>query len=183
MYKKYFKRLLDIIFSLLLLIILFPLFIIVGLACKKINGHVFFYQKRDGLNKKSFMIYKFMSLKDIKGTVYERSTKTTRLIRTLGLDELPQLINIVKGDMSFVGPRPFITGEELPSKPSKKIYAVRPGVISLAISKGRWNVSYKNRLKYDEEYASNVTFKQDIIILFKSIGVIFKQLRGDIWKK
>lgn len=183
MYKKYFKRLLDIIFSLLLLIILFSLFIIVGIICKGINGKVFFLQKRDGLNKRSFIIYKFMSLKDMNGTVLERSTKTTRLIRMLGLDELPQLINILKGDMSFIGPRPFITDEELPSKPSEKIYSVRPGVVSLAVSKGRWDVSYENRLKHDEQYTSNVTLKQDIIILFKTIGVILGQLRGDVWKK
>lgn len=184
MYRKYFKRLLDIIFSLIFIIILFPLFIIVGLICGIVDKQVFFLQKRDGLNKKSFTIYKFCSMKNIEGTYLERTTKITRLIRNLGLDELPQLFNVLKGDMSFIGPRPFITGEKLPSVPKDIIYTVRPGIISLSISKGRREVSYKNRLKYDEEYVSNVTFIRDVIILFKTLGVLVRQnLRGDVWKK
>lgn len=184
MYQKYFKRLLDFVFSIFLLILLFPLFIVVGITCKVINKQVFFLQKRDGLNKKSFTIYKFCSMKNIEGSYLERTTRVTRFIRNLGLDELPQLFNILKGDMSFIGPRPFITGEKLPSLPSAKIYTVRPGVVSLAISKGRRLVRYQERLKYDELYVSNVTWKQDTKILFQSLRVLVRQsIRGDVWKK
>lgn len=98
MYKKYFKRLLDIIFSLVLLIILFPLFIITGIICLIVNKQVFYLQQRDGLNKRSFTIYKFCSMKNIEGNYLQRTTKLTRFIRNIGLDELPQLINILKGD-------------------------------------------------------------------------------------
>lgn len=175
MYKKYFKRLLDIVFSLILLIVLFPLFIMTGIICFIVDKQVFYLQKRDGLNKKSFTIYKFCSMKNIEGNYLERTVPITRFIRNIGLDELPQLINILKGDMSFIGPRPFITGEPLPSKPKDIIYTVRPGVISLAISKGRRDVTYSNRLKYDEEYVLNVTFKNDILILFRTFNLLIKQ--------
>lgn len=184
MYKKYFKRLLDILFSLILLVILFPLGLIIVILSKVNTGKVFYMQKRDGKNKKSFTMYKFCSMKNIEGSYMERTTKTTRVMRSLGLDELPQLINILKGDMSFVGPRPFITGEELPSNPSDKIYKVRPGVISLAVAQGRRKINHEMRLKYDEVYVSNVCLKQDIIILIKTLGVLIKQnVRGDVWKK
>ena len=146
MYRRYFKRLLDIIFSLLLIVILLPVFVVTGIICKIVDKQVFFFQKRDGLHKKSFTIYKFCSMKNISGNYLERTTKMTRIIRNLGLDELPQLINILKGDMSFIGPRPFITGEPLEPTPKDIIYKVRPGLISLAIAKGRRKVSYKNRL-------------------------------------
>ena len=184
MYKKYFKRLLDIIFSITLMFLLLPITVLVGLLCKLNTGNMLFMQKRNGKHKKSFIMYKFCSMKSIDGTYLERTTKVTRLLRAFGLDELPQLFNILKGDMSFIGPRPFITGEKLPIEPSDKIYTVRPGVISLAIAQGRRTVSHENRLKYDEVYASNVTFRQDVVILLKTLGVIFKQnKRGDVCKK
>ena len=184
MYKKYFKRLLDMFFSIILIIMLFPIGLIVGILCKYNTGKVFYLQKRDGKNKKSFTMYKFCSMKEIDGNYMERTTKTTRFLRSLGFDELPQLINILKGDMSFIGPRPFITGEILPQEPSDKIYAVLPGVISLAVAQGRRKISHENRLKYDEVYATNITFKQDVVILFKTIGVLIRQnVRGDVWKK
>ena len=184
MYRKYFKRLLDILFSLFLILLLWPIGIIVGVLCKITSGKVFFLQQRDGKDKKSFAIYKFRSMKDVNGNYLERTTKITRVIRSFGLDELPQLINILKGDMSFVGPRPFITGEELPVLPSDKIYTVKPGVISLATANGRRKISHEMRLKYDEVYVSNVTFKQDVVILFKTLAVLIKQnVRGDVCKK
>ena len=167
-----------------MIIILFPISLIVGILCKCNTGKVLYLQKRDGKNKKSFTMYKFCSMKEIAGNYMERTTKTTRFLRSLGFDEIPQLINILKGDMSFIGPRPFITGEKLPQIPNDKIYTVLPGVISLAVAQGRRKISHESRLKYDEVYVSNVTFKQDAVILFKTLGVLIRQnIRGDVWKK
>lgn len=184
MYKKYFKRFFDIIFSIVFIIILLPISIIIGIVCKISVGKVFFCQKRDGLNKKSFTMYKFCSMKNIEGNNIDRTTKITRIIRSLGLDELPQLINILKGDMSFIGPRPFITLEKLTTYPNDIVYAAKPGVISLACAKGRRKISHENRLKYDEIYVKNITFKNDIVILFQTLGVLIKQnIRGEVWKR
>ena len=176
MYKKYIKRLLDIIFSIILIVIFFPIFIIIGIICLIITGKVIFKQNRDGLNKKSFVIYKFSSIKEDR-----TYSKVLNFIRSFGLDELPQLINILKGDMSFIGPRPFITGEVLPPDYiDPLIYSVKPGVISLATANGRRRISHKMRLAFDLEYVSNVTFQSDISIIFKTIGVLFKQnIHGD----
>ena len=174
MYKKYIKRLLDILISFISIIILMPLLIVVGIICKIITGKVIYKQKRDGLNKKSFTIYKFSSIK--KG----HYSKMLNFIRCFGMDELPQLINILKGDMSFVGPRPFITGEVLPMMPKDEAYTVRPGMISLATANGRRFISHEKRLGYDLEYVKKVSFKMDIYIIFKTIGIIIKQnLDGD----
>lgn len=184
MYRKYFKRLLDLLFSILLLLLLLLIGVIIAMLSKIHTGKIFYLQRRDGKDKKSFTMYKFCSMKEINGNYMERTTKVTRVLRSLGLDELPQLFNILKGDMSFVGPRPFITGEELPTEPGSKIYTVRPGVVSLATANGRRKITHEMRLKYDEEYVDNVTFKQDVIILFKTLGVLIKQnVRGDVWNK
>lgn len=184
MYKKYFKRIIDIIMASILLIVLFPLFIFVGIASKITTGKILFKQKRDGLNKKSFNIYKFKTMIDGLEDKYEGIPKIMKMIRAVGLDELPQLINIIKGDMSFVGPRPFITGEELPIYPKDIFYTVRPGVTSLSSSKGRRYVSHEKRLEYDYEYIENTSLLLDIKIIFGTIKVLFKQnMRGESWKK
>ena len=175
MYRYFIKRLLDIVFSLVLIILFLPLMIIVGIISKCVTGHFIFKQKRDGLNKKSFTMYKFSSIKPSR-----EYSKILNVLRSFGLDELPQLFNILKGDMSFIGPRPFITGETLPKYPDKKTYTVRPGVISLATANGRRKISHEERLNYDLIYANKVNFILDIKIFFKSIYVILKQnTKGD----
>jgi lipopolysaccharide/colanic/teichoic acid biosynthesis glycosyltransferase len=175
MYRYFIKRLLDIIFSLILIILLSPLMIIVSIISKCVTGKFIFKQYRDGLKKKKFMMYKFSSIKPNR-----EYSKLLNVIRSFGLDELPQLFNILKGDMSFIGPRPFITGEPLPTYPDKKVYTVRPGVISLATAKGRRKISHEQRLEYDLIYANKVNFILDIKILFGSICVILKQnTKGD----
>lgn len=184
MYDRYFKRLLDIIFSLILLLILSPLFIIIGIISKVVTGGIIFKQDRDGLGKRSFVMYKFKSMLDGDMDKYVRTPKIMRTIRALGLDELPQLVNILKGDMSFVGPRPFITGEELPGEVEPIIYTVKPGVVSLASANGRRKISFQKRLKYDYIYATNVNLKLDLYVVFKTLGVLIKQnVRGESWKK
>ena len=170
MYRYFIKRILDIINSILLIIILMPLMIIVGVISKILTGHFIYKQKRDGLNKKSFPMYKFSSIKE--DTTY---SKVLNVIRSFGLNELPQLFNILKGDMSFVGPRPFITGEKLPKYPNKDFYTVRPGVVSLATAMGRRRLTHEKRLEYDLIYIKNVSFISDIKIIFKSLYVILKQ--------
>jgi len=176
MYKKFIKRLLDIIFSLILIIVLFPLMLIVGIICRCITGHFIFKQPRDGMHKKSFTMYKISSMKPDFSY-----SKTLNVIRSYGLDELTQLYNILKGDMSFIGPRPFITGEVLPPDPIDPIiYTVRPGVVSLATAKGRREITHAQRLAYDVEYVKNMSLIMDISIIFKTIIVILKQsIHGD----
>ena len=184
MYSKYIKRFLDVICSIVLIIILSPIFIIVGLISRICTGNILFCQRRDGLNKRSFIMYKFKTMYDGIQSDDVRTPKIMKYIRALGLDELPQLFNILKGDMSFVGPRPFITGEKLPSEPEYIVYTVLPGVVSLAIANGRRKISHKKRLNYDYIYATNVSFKLDVYIVFKTIVLLFKQnFRGGSWKK
>ena len=191
MYKKYFKRVMDFVLSLMAIIVLSPVLLVVAVLVRtKLGSPVLFKQERPGKDEKIFKLYKFRTMtdeKDENGKLLPdevRLTKFGKMLRSTSLDELPQLINILKGDMSFVGPRPFITGEELPKKPSDIIYTVKPGVISLATANGRRKISHEMRLKYDEVYVSNVTFKQDVVILFKTLAVLIKQnVRGDVCKK
>ena len=166
MYKKYIKRLLDILFSVILIILLLPLMIILGILSKIYVGNVIYKQSRDGRNKKSFTMYKFKTMLDIKGDYKTRTPVVMRKVRSLGLNELPQLFNILKGDMSFIGPRPFITGEVLPKYPDPITYEVAPGLISLAISNGRRNITHEERLKYDVIYVKKISFKLDVEIIF-----------------
>lgn len=181
MYKKYFKRILDIVFSLILIILLFPFMVIIGIISKVSVGNVIYKQYRDGKDKKSFMIYKFKTMLDIDANYKERTPQVMVKIRAWGLDELPQLFNILKGDMSFIGPRPFITNEILPEKPDDIIYTVRPGVMSLAISNGRRKITHHERLKYDYKYIKDISFKLDLLIFLKTIQMLFKQnLRGEL---
>ena len=184
MYKNVFKRLLDIFFSLLLIILLLPLMVIVGILSKIYTGNVIYKQARDGKHKKSFTMYKFKTMLDIKGDYKTRTPAVMKKIRCLGLDELPQLFNILKGDMSFIGPRPFITGEVLPKYPDPITYEVSPGLISLAVSNGRRNITHDERLKYDIKYVQEISFKLDVTIVFKTIYILLKQnLRGELWTK
>lgn len=173
MYEKYIKRIFDIVFSIIFLLILFPLFIITGIICLICNGGIIYKQDRVGLNKKSFVMYKFKSLNDLPGNNYERSNNLTRFIRQIGLDELPQFINILKGDMSFVGPRPFIKDEPLPIRPKRIIYKVKPGFTGMAQSHGRRQIGHKQRLEYDEYYVKNISFILDLKIILRTFTALF----------
>lgn len=187
MYKKI-KRGLDIIFSLVLLIIGGIFLLIVGLIIKIDSpGPAIFKQERLGLNGKVFNIYKFRSMcqgAEKKGTgVYSlkgdpRVTKVGRFIRATSIDELPQLINILKGEMSFIGPRPTLTYhpwklEEYTDEQIKR-FKVRPGVTGLAQINGRKDVSWDKRIIYDVNYVENLSFMLDLKILLKTIVKVFK---------
>ena len=187
MYKKI-KRGLDIIFSLLLLIIGGIFLLIVGLIIKIDSpGPAIFKQERLGLNGKVFDIYKFRSMcqgAEKKGTgVYSlkgdpRVTKVGRFIRATSIDELPQLINILKGEMSFIGPRPTLTYhpwklEEYTDEQMKR-FKVRPGVTGLAQINGRKDIPWDERIIYDVNYVENLSFMLDLKILLKTIVKVFK---------
>ena len=183
MYKKYIKNILDISLSLVGLVILLPFFLIISIIIKlESKGPVFFKQERIGKNGKVFKIYKFRSMivgaEKIGTGVYskkddDRVTKVGRFIRMTSIDELPQLINILKGEMSFIGPRPVLTYhpwkyEEYTEEQLKR-FEVKPGVTGWAQIHGRKNVEWNRRIKLDVEYVKTVTFLLDLKIFFKTI--------------
>jgi undecaprenyl phosphate N,N'-diacetylbacillosamine 1-phosphate transferase len=179
-YKKI-KRLLDIVLSLIGLTILSPILLIVAIAIKlESKGPVIFQQERLGLNGKVFKIYKFRSMcvgaersgvYETKGDV--RVTKIGKFIRKTSIDEFPQFVNIIKGDMSIIGPRPTLTYHPWSfddyTEEQKKRFNVRPGVTGWAQINGRKDVSWDKRIDYDVEYAENLSFGFDLKIFFRTI--------------
>ena len=177
----YVKRLIDIILSIILIIITLP-FMLITLIILVINlGLPIFNQRRyrEGLYKKKFLMYKFRTKKMNVDNLprKERYTKCSYLVDKLKLNELPQLFNILFGQMSFVGPRPFIPDELLPEgEISDKRYYVRPGLTNLAfVSKDK--VLHKQKLLYDIEYYDNFGFKQDLLIFIKTPIAIIRKLK------
>lgn len=175
MYKKYIKRLIDIILSLLLIITLLPLIILISIIeIFNIGFPIIFKQSREGKNKMPFNIYKFRTLKINYNN--DTTTKFTRFLRKTGLDELPQLFNILKGDMSFIGPRPFLINDSLPDDYIDPIrYTVKPGIFGLAQANGRREIEHHEKLKYDVEYTKNISFLLDFKCFFKTIYVVIIQ--------
>jgi undecaprenyl phosphate N,N'-diacetylbacillosamine 1-phosphate transferase len=177
------KRLLDIILSLIGVLIIIPLLIIVSIAIKlESKGPVIFKQKRLGLNGKVFEIYKFRSMcvgAEKQGSGHysfvgdPRVTKVGEFIRKTSIDELPQFFNILKGDMSIIGPRPTLTYHpksfEEYTQEQKKRFSVRPGVTGWAQINGRKEVLWDKRIEYDIHYVENLSFIFDIKIFFKTI--------------
>ena len=183
MYKKYIKRFLDIIISLVALIILSPVMLIVAILVRvKLGSPVIFKQERPGKDEKIFKLYKFRSMSDKKdenGKLLpdsERLTKFGKVLRATSLDELPELINILKGEMSLIGPRPLAVSY-LPyyNKKEKHRHDVRPGLTGLAQINGRNALNWEERFEYDIEYVNNITFINDIKILFKTAYKVFKR--------
>ena len=178
----YIKRLLDIIISLLLIIVTFPLMLITVMLLVIDLGLPIFNQRRyrEGLYKKSFLMFKFRTklMNSDNLPREERYTKLSGLIDNLKLNELPQLFNILFGQMSFVGPRPFIPGEKLPEgKISEKRYYVRPGLTNLAFVSKKDELTHKQKLSYDIKYYDNFSFKQDLLIFFKTPLCIIRRLK------
>ena len=168
---RYIKKILDFIFSLILIILLLIPMVIISILILTIDRKSFiFKQDRTGLNGKIFKIYKFRTMKNGK------VTKLGKYIRRLSLDELPQLFNILIGDMSFIGPRPWITEYyDNMNEDQKRRVSVLPGLTGLAQVSGRNNIDIFKKIDYDLEYVDNFSFKQDISILFKTICVLFKK--------
>jgi len=181
MYQKYIKRLFDIILSSVLILFLFPLMILIFFLVWICIGFPFFFQKRPGQHNKIFTLYKFKSLYDIDKNFLEnrRQNKLGDFLRKTGLDELPQLFNVLKNDMSFVGPRPLLIEYLKKYTPyEKKRHLVKPGITGLAqISpEPSGKKSWSKSIKLDIFYVNNVSFFLDIEILFKTlILVLFKK--------
>lgn len=181
MYKKYIKRILDVIFSLLILVLFCWLYIIVAILVRiKLGSPILFRQKRPGYKEKIFGIYKFRTMTDATdadGNLLpdkDRLTSFGKILRKTSLDEIPELFNILKGEMSFIGPRPLLI-EYLPYYTDKeKIrHTVRPGLTGLAQASGRNLVDWDTRLAYDVEYVENLTFRMDIMVIIKTIKTVF----------
>ncbi|MEF2619798.1 MAG: sugar transferase [Clostridia bacterium] len=183
MYAKYIKRTLDLILSLMALIVLMPLMIIIGILVRiNLGSPIIFKQKRPGKNEKVFTLYKFRTMtdkRDIDGNLLPdeyRLTKFGKFLRSTSLDELPELINIIKGDMAIVGPRPLLV-EYLPyyTEEEKHRHDVRPGLTGLAQVNGRNTISWEEKLKYDTEYIKQISFYSDLKIIFKTIKKTIKR--------
>ena len=183
MYAKYIKRILDLILSLMALIVLMPLMIIIGILVRiNLGSPIIFKQKRPGKNEKIFTLYKFRTMtdkRDIDGNLLPdeyRLTKFGKFLRSTSLDELPELINIIKGDMAIVGPRPLLV-EYLPyyTEEEKHRHDVSPGLTGLAQVNGRNAISWEEKLKYDTEYIKKISFYSDLKIIFKTIKKTIKR--------
>ncbi len=190
MYAKYIKRFLDLILSLLALIILMPVLIIVAIAIKiDSKGPVFFLQERLGKNGKVFKIIKFRTMVvnaekigdglKVKSEKDNRITRVGKVLRKTSLDELPQLINVVKGEMALIGPRPPVTYhphkyEEYPEE-QKRRFLVRPGITGLAQVRVRNSATWDERIKIDLEYIEKITFIGDTNIIFDTIKQLVKK--------
>lgn len=182
MYAKYFKRMLDFILSLIALIILSPILLIVAILVRiKLGNPIIFKQQRPGKDEKIFTLYKFRTMtdkKDENGNLLpdsERLTNFGKLLRSTSLDELPELINILKGDMAIVGPRPLLV-KYLPyyTEEEKHRHDVRPGLTGLAQICGRNNLDWNERFEMDLKYVNSISFKEDLIIIFKTISSVLK---------
>ncbi|WP_195476224.1 sugar transferase [Enterococcus mundtii] len=176
-YQKWGKRALDICFSALALVVLSPVLLIVALLVKiKLGSPIIFKQNRPGKDEVIFSMYKFRTMtdaKDANGNYLPdnvRLTKFGQLLRATSLDELPELWNILKGDMSFVGPRPLLV-EYLPlyNENQRKRHSVRPGLTGLAQVKGRNAISWQKKFELDIKYINSVSFLCDVSIIFQTV--------------
>lgn len=184
MYRKYFKRPLDFLGALFLLIILSPLLLVVTVWLHFANkgAGAFFLQDRPGKDAKIFKVIKFKSMTDERGPDgnllpdAQRLTKVGKFVRSTSIDELPQLFNVLKGDMSFIGPRPLLI-RYLPyyTKREKLRHSVRPGITGWAQINGRNNITWDHKLECDAFYVEHISFFFDIKILFLTIYKVFKR--------
>ncbi|CYV62828.1 TPA: sugar transferase [Streptococcus suis] len=183
LYEKYFKRLLDILLSLFAIILLSPIILMVSiLVYFKLGSPVLFTQERPGKDEKIFKMYKFRTMtdeKDEKGELLPDSVRLTafgKWLRSTSLDELPELFNILKGDMSIVGPRPLLV-KYLPlySEEQARRHEVRPGLTGYAQANGRNSLTWEEKFKMDVKYVGSVTFIGDIIILIQTVLAVFKR--------
>lgn len=183
LYEKCIKRMLDIVLSLSALIILSPvMFVVWCLVRIKLGSSAIFKQERPGLNGKVFKLYKFRTMTDERDENGEllpdevRLTKFGKALRSTSLDELPELWNIVKGDMSIVGPRPLLV-KYLPlySERQARRHEVRPGFTGLAQVKGRNSISWEEKFEWDVWYVDNITFGGDIKIILNTVKVVLKK--------
>ena len=183
MYKRFVKRCLDFVLSLAALIILSPVLLLVAILVRcKLGSPILFKQKRPGLHEKIFCMYKFRTMTDAKdadGNLLPdevRLTKFGKLLRSTSLDELPELFNILKGDMAIVGPRPLLV-QYLPRYNERQHHRhdVRPGFTGLAQVNGRNSISWQEKFEWDVRYVENVSFLMDLRIIAKTVKVVLKR--------
>ena len=183
MYEKYLKRAFDFVISLTAFIILLPLIAATSFLIRiNLGSPIIFKQKRPGLNENLFTLYKFRTMNDKKdenGVLLPDSIRLTRfgkILRSTSIDELPSLINIIKGDMSLVGPRPLLV-QYLPfyKANEKKRHSVRPGLTGLSQIKGRNNLDWNERLMTDVFYTESISFLSDIKIIVKTVMKVIKR--------
>lgn len=184
MYKLFFKSFFDLIFSIILILVLSPVILVISCLLALSNrGKVFFLQNRPGLNSKIIKVIKFKTMtdeKDRNGNLLpdgDRITKVGRFIRSLSIDELPQVFNVLKGEMSFVGPRPLMPKYlSLYSKVQLRRHEVKPGITGWAQVNGRNDISWKKKFEMDVWYVDNLSFWLDIKIVFLTVKkVLFKE--------
>lgn len=182
-YKRFLKRPMDFILSLIAIIVLSPVFLVVAILVRtKLGSPVFFKQQRPGLNGNIFTMYKFRTMtneRDENGEFlpnHIRLTKFGKILRSSSLDELPELLNILKGDMSIIGPRPLLV-EYLPlyNEQQRKRHDVRPGLSGLAQVNGRNSITWEEKFEYDVYYVENLTFLLDCKIVLTTIFKVFKR--------
>jgi undecaprenyl phosphate N,N'-diacetylbacillosamine 1-phosphate transferase len=183
MYKNYIKFFLDFILALIGLILFSPLFILISLILFIVNkGDIFFFQLRPGKNAQLFDLIKFRTMNDKRDengrllSDAQRLTKVGKIIRSISFDEIPQLFNVLSGDMSLVGPRPLLV-KYLPlyNKHQARRHEVRPGITGLAQVNGRNAISWPERFNLDIYYVDNISFVLDLKILFLTLKKIFKK--------
>ena len=175
MYVNFLKRIFDLLFSFLLLLFLSPVFLFISLLILfSMGSPIFFNQIRPGLRKDPFRMYKFRTMiQDNNLDDESRITKVGEVLRKLSLDELPQLFNVFLGDMSLIGPRPLLVEyNDYYSDFENKRFLVKPGISGLAQVKGRNQLSWDQKLKYDVEYVEKVNFFLDLKIFFLTIYVV-----------
>lgn len=186
LYNKYIKRILDILISLTFIVLFSWLYLILVILVRiKLGSPVLFCQERPGYNEKIFKLYKFRTMtdkRDEKGNLLpdsERLTKFGSMLRSTSLDELPEMFNILKGDMSLIGPRPLLV-EYLPyyTEEERLRHSVRPGLTGLAQVSGRNLLGWDDRFKTDVEYVRNISFVLDVRILFNTVKKVL--VRDDI---
>jgi undecaprenyl phosphate N,N'-diacetylbacillosamine 1-phosphate transferase len=183
MYKSYIKPLMDFFVSLLLLIVAFPLLVLVTLfLCFTNNGKPFFFQLRPGKNGEIFTIIKFKTMNDKKDEAgnllldASRLTVLGQLVRKTSLDELPQLINVLKGEMSLIGPRPLLPEYlAIYSENQKKRHNVKPGITGWGQVNGRNSINWSQKFEYDLWYVDHLNFLLDLKIIFLTVSKVFKR--------
>lgn len=184
MYQYFFKRLLDIVISFIALVCVSPLLLVVTVWLYFANkgSGVFFYQERPGRNKKIFRIIKYKTMTDVcdeSGKLLSdehRITKVGKFVRSTSIDELPQLINVLKGDMSLIGPRPLLV-EYLPlySEEQMRRHDVRPGITGWAQCHGRNGITWKRKFEYDVWYVDHVSLRTDLKVIWFTIKSVLKR--------
>lgn len=184
MYRLFFKLLIDLFLSLFGFILISPIFLLLWLWLSIANkgSGAFFFQTRPGKNEKLFKVIKFKTMTDERDTNgnllpdEKRLTKVGKFVRSTSLDEIPQLLNVIKGDMSLIGPRPLLV-QYLPlyDEVQKRRHEVRPGITGWAQVNGRNAISWQQKFEYDIWYVDNISLTLDVKILFRTIQKVFKR--------